>query len=95
MSSENGNKWVFRLFVSGKTPKTGHTVELLEQICKKYLGGKCDIRVIDINENPRASIEENIIATPTLIKKKPEPFRRIIGDVLDEDKLLSVLEIIK
>jgi len=51
------------------------------------------LEVIDISEHPEVAQEDNILATPTLIKKLPPPIRRIIGDLFDADKILMVLDL--
>lgn len=94
MNTSNKTGWVFGLFVAGKTPKADHTVAILEQICETYLEGTCDINVIDVIQDPFTSMEENIIATPTLIKQHPKPSRRIIGDLSNQEQLLLGLEIL-
>jgi len=93
MDANNEVYWVFRLFVAGKTLKNDHSIAMLEQICEMHLEGKCHIEVIDVIQNPLSCIEENILATPTLIKKLPEPVRRIIGDLSVKENVLLGLEI--
>ena len=94
MSSENKERWVFQLFVSGGNPNNGPAVALLEKICEQHLGGDGDLQVINVNEDPLAAMNENILAIPTLLKKLPLPERRIIGDITHEKILLSALEIV-
>lgn len=92
MNPEN-NSWVFRLFVSGKKSATDLAVAVLEEICEKHLEGLCDIKVIDVLQDPLSSMQENILATPTLLKKYPEPARRLIGDLSDKGKVLKGLSL--
>jgi circadian clock protein KaiB len=93
MATKNEDTWVFRLFISGNSPKNDRAVSMLEHICLKHLDGKCDIKVVDISQDRLTGMEENILATPTLIKKFPEPSQRFIGDFSDEEKLLLRLPI--
>ncbi len=93
MKSENRNNWMFQLFVSGNAQNTDEIVSMLKQICEKHLQGLCKIEVIDVIQEPAAGMAEDIIATPTLLKKAPKPARRIIGDIRDKDKLMAVLDI--
>ncbi len=95
MSPENKTHSVFRLFVSKKSSYTERALAMLEDICQQYLEGMCDIEVIDVIENPLAAMDEDIIATPCLLKKLPKPERRIIGNLSDKEKVLSGLDIIK
>lgn len=92
--SRNKVKWEFLLFVSKKTPKTEYEIELLKKIGEEYLDGRYSIEVIDVITDPETTIKENIIATPALLKKFPEPSRRIIGDLSDKMKLLAALDIL-
>jgi circadian clock protein KaiB len=86
--------WEFFLFISKKTPKINLGVQTLEKLCKEHLEGRYSINVIDVLLDPVATMEANIIATPTLLKKFPEPARKIIGDLSDEQKLITALEIL-
>ncbi len=94
MNAKDEVYWIFRFFISGKTPKNDHSIAMLEQICEMHLKGKYNIEVIDVNQDPLSGIEANILATPTLIKNLPEPVRRIIGHLSDKEKLLWSLEMI-
>jgi circadian clock protein KaiB len=67
----------------------------LKKICEEYLEGKYELEVIDLYQNPLLAREEQIIAAPTLIKKLPLPFRRIIGDMSNEEKVLMGLDLRK
>jgi len=93
MHANNEADWVLRLFIAGKTPKNDHSIAMLEQICEMHLKGRYHIEVIDVVQNPLSCIEENILATPTLIRKLPEPVRRIIGDLTVKEHVLLGLEI--
>lgn len=88
-------KYVLRLFVTGTTAKSVLALTNLKKICEEYLDGRYELEVIDLYQNPGLAIEEQIIAAPTLIKKLPLPFRRIIGDMSDIEKVLMGLEIRK
>jgi circadian clock protein KaiB len=89
------DKYVLRLFVTGTTAKSVLALTNLKKICEEYLDGRYELEVIDLYQNPGLAIEEQIIAAPTLIKKLPLPFRRIIGDMSDIEKVLMGLEIRK
>ena len=88
-------KYVLRLFITGTTTKSVLALTNLKKICEEYLDGRYELEVIDLYQNPGMAIEEQIIAAPTLIKKLPLPFRRIIGDMSDIEKVLMGLEIRK
>jgi len=95
MSGFHKDKYTLRLFITGSTAKSVLALTNLKKICEEYLEGRYDLEVIDLYQNPGLAIEEQIIAAPTLIKKLPLPFRRIIGDMSDIEKVLMGLEIKK
>jgi circadian clock protein KaiB len=70
-------------------------VSNLKRICEEYLEGKYELEVIDLYKNPLLAKEEQIIAAPTLIKKLPLPFKRIIGDMSNQEKVLMGLDLRK
>ncbi len=87
--SQEKPKYVLRLFVSGTTARSAAAIQNLKLICEKYLQGRYDLNVIDIYQQPRLALEEQIVAVPTLIKKTPGALRRIIGDLSDVEKVLT------
>jgi circadian clock protein KaiB len=95
ISGLHHDKYVLRLFVTGTTSKSVLALTNLKKICEEYLEGRYDLEVIDLYQNPELAKDEQIIAAPTLIKKLPLPFRRIIGDMSNIEKVLMGLEIKK
>jgi circadian clock protein KaiB len=95
ISGLHQDKYILRLFITGTTTKSVIALTNLKKICEEYLEGRYDLEVIDMYQNPGLAIEEQIIAAPTLIKKLPLPFRRIIGDMSDIERVLMGLEIKK
>ena len=95
ISGRRKEKYVLRLFITGNTSKSVLALTNLKKICEKYLEGRYDLEVIDLYKNPDLAKDEQIIAAPTLIKRLPLPFRRIIGDMSDIEKVLMGLEIKK
>ena len=93
MNARQTEKWHLRLYVSEDSEKTDKATLLLKQICYDHLAGQCEIEIIDIKENPKMAVKDNIIATPCLIKLQPEPAKRIIGNLSDKKKILKGLEI--
>lgn len=83
--------WELTLFVAGKTDVTRRARIHLEEICRKYLADHCLIEVIDILEDPQQADLFDIIATPTLVRRQPQPMRKIIGDLSLTDKVLMGL----
>jgi circadian clock protein KaiB len=82
-----------RLYITGATPQSRRAIDNLRRICEEELQGLYEIEVIDILEYPTLAENEKILATPTLVKKLPEPVRRIIGDLSDREKVLLGLDI--
>jgi circadian clock protein KaiB len=88
------DKWELALYVAGNTGKSKTAIHNLKLYCEKYLANKYRIEVIDLLKNPYRAEEDQILAIPTLVRKAPEPKRKIIGDLSNEAKVLSGLEVI-
>jgi circadian clock protein KaiB len=82
-----------RLYVAGKTTKSVAALRNLRQYCEEHLKGQYSLEVIDLLENPQLAEGDQILAIPTLVKKVPEPVRKIIGDLSNEEKVLVGLDI--
>ena len=91
--SANGH-YKLRLFVTGSTPRSTRAIANMRKICEENLSGRYDLEVVDVYENPDATRELQIIATPTLVKILPEPLRRIIGDLSDKERVLAGLNLV-
>jgi circadian clock protein KaiB len=90
---ENEQRWELRLYVAGQTPKSILAFKNITRYCSEYLEGRYSIEVIDLLKNPQLAEGDQIIAIPTLIRKVPEPIRKIIGDLSNEEKVLVGLNI--
>jgi len=86
-------EYLLRLFVSGVTPRSRRAIDNLKSICERYLVGRYRIEVIDLRETPSWATTEQIVATPTLMKVRPQPPRRVIGDLSQLDRVLHGLDI--
>jgi circadian clock protein KaiB len=86
-------KWLLRLYVAGKTPKSVAALNNLEKYCETHLKGQYSIEVIDLLVQPQLAEGDQILAIPTLVRKMPEPLRKIIGDLSNEEKVLVGLDI--
>lgn len=86
-------KWELRLYVAGKTTKSVAALNNLSKLCEEHLKGKYVIEVIDLLVHPQLAEGDQIFAIPTLVKKVPEPIRKIIGDLSNEEKVLVGLNI--
>jgi circadian clock protein KaiB len=86
-------KWELRLYIAGQTPKSVLALTNITQYCKKHLAGRYSIEIIDLLKNPQLAEGDQIFAIPTLVRKFPEPLRKIIGDLSNEEKVLVGLNI--
>lgn len=93
-SHETSNeKWLLRLYIAGRTPKCIIALENLKSFCQEHMSGQYEIEVVDLLENPRLAKDDQIIAIPTLVRKLPEPLRRIIGTLSDTERMLVGLDL--
>jgi circadian clock protein KaiB len=91
---ESGKEYYnLRLYVAGQTPKSLQAFANLKKICEEHLQGRYRIEVIDLLENPQLAKGDQILAIPTLVRRLPEPLRKIIGDLSDTERLLVGLDL--
>ncbi len=86
-------RWMLRLYVAGQTPKSLAAFATLEKICEEHLMGRFEIEVIDLLVNPALAKNDQILALPTLVRKLPEPMKKIIGDLSNTERILVGLDI--
>ena len=86
-------KYVLRLYITGTTERSIRAIANIKRICEEYLRGRYQLEVIDIYKNPSLGKGEQIIASPTLIKKLPLPLRRFIGDLSNTERILLGLDL--
>ena len=91
--SEDATVWELRLYVAGKTPKSVTALKNLQNICEEYMPGRYRIEIIDLIEHPHMARGDQILAIPTLVRKLPEPARKIIGDLSNTERVLVGLDI--
>ena len=92
-SRDKKAKYLLRLYVTGTTGKSVRAIQNVRRICEEHLCGLYDLEVVDIYKNLPLARGDQIIAAPTLIKRLPEPLRRLIGDMSDEQRVLVGLDI--
>ncbi len=85
--------WQLRLYVAGQTPKSQAALANLEQICETHLSGRYHIEIIDLLARPQLSKGDQILAIPTLVRRLPQPVRKIIGDLSDTERVLVGLDL--
>lgn len=91
--SRSRKLWQLRLYVAGQTPRSLAAFSNLKQICENHLKGQYRIEVIDLLEQPQLSKGDQILAIPTLVRKLPQPVRKIIGDLSDTERVLIGLDL--
>ena len=85
--------WELRLYAAGQTSKSMTAFANLKKICEKHLKGKYTIEIIDLCKSPQLAAGDQILAIPTLVRKLPEPLRKIIGDLSNTERVLVGLDI--
>jgi circadian clock protein KaiB len=83
-----------RLYVAGQSPKSLVAFANLKRICETHLAGQYRIEVIDLLKTPQLAASDQILAVPTLIRRLPEPIKKIIGDLSNEERVLVGLDIL-
>jgi circadian clock protein KaiB len=87
------DEWNLRLYVAGKTRKSVAALENLSKLCEEHLPGKYHIEVVDLLVHPQLAKGDQIVAIPTLVRKLPEPIRRVIGDLSNVERTLVGLQL--
>jgi circadian clock protein KaiB len=87
------SEFQLKLYVAGQTAKSVAALSNLRRLCETHLQGRYEIEVIDLLVNPRLAAGDQILAVPTLVRKFPEPIRKIIGDLSNEERVLVGLDL--
>ena len=87
------SEYQLKLYVAGQTAKSMAALQNLKRLCETHLEGRYEIEVIDLLVNPRLAAGDQILAVPTLVRKFPEPIRKIIGDLSNEERVLVGLDV--
>jgi len=85
--------WELRLYVAGQTSRSITALANLKKLCNEHLPGRHSIEVIDLGQRPEMARQDQIVAIPTLVRKLPQPIRKIIGDLSNTDRALVALEV--
>jgi circadian clock protein KaiB len=85
---------MLRLYVAGTTPRSMRAIEDARRLCEEYLGEQFKLEVIDICQRPTLAIDEQIIAVPTLVRRLPEPLRKLVGDLSNSERVLIGLDLL-
>jgi circadian clock protein KaiB len=92
-AADGGAMYDLRLYVAGQSPRSVRALENLRRVCDEHLAGRYRVEVIDLLKNPALARGDEIVAVPTLVRKLPEPIRKIIGDLSDTDRVLVGLQV--
>ena len=92
-SPEGNEVWDLRLYVAGQTPKSIAAFDNLKRLCEEHLAGRYRIHVIDLMKDPKLARDDQILAIPTLVRKLPDPIRKIIGDLSNTERTLVGLQL--
>src|SRR5690606_15763916 len=87
--------WNLRLYVAGDAPKSRKALENLKRLCASYLKDNYSIEVVDLRKKPGLAKADQILAVPTLVRKVPEPVKRVIGDLSNAERSLVALDILR
>ena len=93
VATEGPDVWELRLYVAGKTAKSVAAIENLTALCERELPGKYRIEVVDLLEHPQLAKGDEILAIPTLVRKLPQPIRKVIGDLSNTERALVGLQL--
>jgi circadian clock protein KaiB len=88
-----GEVWELRLYVAGQTPRSLAAFANLKKICEDHLPGRYNIEVVDLVKHPQLAAGDQILAIPTLVRKLPQPLRKIVGDLRDTERALVGLQL--
>jgi len=83
-----------RLYVAGQTPKSLAAIANLKRLCDTYLRGRHSVEIIDLIDEPHRAAMDEVLALPTLIRSRPKPLKRIIGDLSKTERVLAGLDIV-
>ena len=93
-AAATADTWLLCLYVAGQTPKSITAFGTLKRICEEHLQGRYQIEVIDLLEHPQLARGDQILAIPTLVRRLPEPVRKIIGDLSNTERVLIGLDLL-
>jgi len=86
-------RYVLKLYVTGTTARSSRAIAMLRRLCGEVLSGRCELKVIDVLEQPQAAEDDRILVTPTLIRELPPPARRVLGDLGDTARVVAELDL--
>jgi circadian clock protein KaiB len=88
---DGGRRYLLRLFIAGTSPRSRRTIETVRRVCDAHIDGPYDLEIVDISQQHALAEADRVLAAPTLVRLRPEPARRIAGDLSDERRILQGL----
>jgi circadian clock protein KaiB len=88
-----GDRWHLRLYVAGQSPKSLNAFKNLRNLCEEHLAGHYEIEIVDVVQNPALARVDDVLAVPMLVRRFPEPVRRLIGDLSNTGRVCMYLQI--
>ena len=85
--------WELRLYIAGETERSKAALTNLQAICDEHLPGRYQVEVVDLLKDPQLAKGDQIVALPTLVRKLPNPMRKIIGDLSNTERTLVGLQL--
>jgi circadian clock protein KaiB len=93
LQSSDAEMFQLRLYIAGQTPRSIGALANLKRICEEHLQGRYELEVIDLVQNPALASGDQILAVPTLVRRLPEPIKKIIGDLSNRERVLVGLDL--
>ena len=93
LAQTGAGRYVLTLYVTGTSQRSIQSIDAIKSLCEQPLRGRYDLEVVDLYQQPRKAKDDQIFAAPTLIKKLPPPYRRLIGDLTQRDRVLIALNL--
>jgi len=92
-AATDSGRWQLRLYIAGQSPRSITALANLRQLCNEHLAGKYELEIVDLLVTPHLAEGDRIVAIPTLVRRLPEPIRKVIGDLSDIEKTLVGLQL--
>jgi circadian clock protein KaiB len=89
--ADTGGRWDLVVYVTDESPKGRQAIENLRRACETHRAGRYSIEIVDVLENPRRAVADQILASPTVVRRFPKPIRKLVGDLADTDRLIMSL----
>jgi circadian clock protein KaiB len=93
LAEEGVVEYLLTLFVSGASEISALAIGNARSLCENYLAGRYRLQVVDVHRDPAKMMAHNVLAAPTLLRERPLPIRRLVGDLSDTGKVLAALDI--